>query len=123
MPTKDLNKIIYLWLPVLVCAGLIFIASSFPAPEIPGVFPYQDIAFHFIAYLFLALFFARALKNSNTSIKILKLLIFTFIFTVFYGISDEFHQMFVPGRSVSGFDVFIDGIGGFCGGLVYIWRR
>jgi len=123
LPTKGLSKIFYLWTPVLVCAGFIFFASSIPGSKVPGLFPYQDIAFHFIAYLLLALFFARAFKNTYVSVNVIKLIIFTFIFTLFYGISDEFHQMYVPGRNVSGFDLLIDGLGGFFGGLIYIWRK
>jgi len=32
-------------------------------------------------------------------------------FGVLYGVTDEYHQSFVPGRSASTFDVFIDGVG------------
>ena len=32
-------------------------------------------------------------------------------FGVLYGVMDEYHQSFVPGRSASTFDVFIDGVG------------
>ncbi|PIS33500.1 MAG: VanZ family protein, partial [Candidatus Omnitrophica bacterium CG08_land_8_20_14_0_20_41_16] len=72
------------------------------------------------AYLTLALFFSRALKNTSLGISGIKIVIFTFIFAVFYGISDEFHQYFVPYRDASAFDVLIDGFGGFLGSLLYI---
>jgi VanZ family protein len=32
-----------------------------------------------------------------------------------YGISDEFHQYFVPGRSVDVYDVLADALGGLLG--------
>lgn len=111
------------WFPVFACMAVIFYASSIPGKSIPGLFKFQDIVFHFVAYLILSFFLARALKNVNPAISFLKLIVFTTILVTFYGISDEFHQSFVPGRSVSGFDVFIDFLGGFFGGLVLEWRK
>jgi hypothetical protein len=35
-------------------------------------------------------------------------------FVVLYGLADEFHQSFVPGRSPSLFDVVSDGVGAIC---------
>jgi VanZ family protein len=32
-----------------------------------------------------------------------------------YGVSDEFHQYFVPGRSVEALDVLADALGGLLG--------
>lgn len=44
-----------------------------------------------------------------------------FVGAVFYAMTDEFHQLFVPGRSGQITDVMIDGGGAFCGViLVYI---
>ncbi len=37
------------------------------------------------------------------------------VFTVLYGVSDEVHQSFVPGRSATAADVMIDAIGGVAG--------
>ena len=38
-----------------------------------------------------------------------------FLFCILYALSDEFHQMFVGGRSSQIFDVFIDSMGSFFG--------
>lgn len=54
-----------------------------------------------------------------------------FLATAFYGASDEFHQLFVPGRAGRIGDVLIDGLGALAGvvviilfgGLVRILRR
>ncbi len=40
---------------------------------------------------------------------------FAIIFTCFYAFTDEFHQLFVPGRSGSLIDVFIDSMGAVFG--------
>lgn len=106
------------WLPVWLCAGLIFYSSSISGSDIPPLFPYQDAIFHFFIYLLLGLCFARALHNTYPNIVISKIIVFTIIFGIIFGISDELHQAFVPYRAVSGFDVFIDGIGTLLGSLI-----
>ncbi len=42
-----------------------------------------------------------------------------FAMAVLYGISDEIHQFFVPGRAMDPFDVFIDSVGIFFATLIY----
>jgi VanZ family protein len=37
---------------------------------------------------------------------------------VLYGLADEFHQLFVPGRSADLYDALADGIGGLLGASV-----
>lgn len=125
MPASPVNKsrvkqmpiMVKLWLPVLLWMGFIFYASSIPGNEVPSLFPFQDIAFHLFIYLILSFFFARALKNTYFGITRAKIIVFTVIFGVIYGISDELHQAFVPYRTVSGLDLFIDTLGSFMGSL------
>jgi VanZ family protein len=111
------------WLPVILCASIIFYFSSLPGRSIPRLFLFQDILFHFFIYSILGLFFSRALQKSFPGIRGIEIIIFTFIFTFFYGISDEFHQYFVPSRNVSFFDVFVDGLGGLSGALFRRWLK
>lgn len=124
MPAKTQDKsgisgILKLWLPVAACMGFIFYASSIPGKNIPALFVNQDIVFHTSIYLLLAYFFSRALKNTYQDITVVKLILFTVIFGVIYGITDELHQVFVPYRTVSAWDVFNDGIGSLIGSLLY----
>lgn len=125
MPANPLDKsraspiplIIKFWLPVLLCMGFIFYVSSIPGSQIPGLFPFQDIAFHLFIYSILSFFFSRALKNTYPNMARLKIIVFTIIFGIIYGVSDELHQAFVPYRTVSGLDVFTDTLGSFLGTL------
>lgn len=117
MPVSSI-KLIKVWLPVLVCMGLIFYASSISGKDIPSLFPFQEIAFHLVVYSILGLYFSRASRNTCPNIVVSKIIVFTIIFGIIYGISDEFHQAFVSYRTVSGFDVFIDSVGTFLGGLI-----
>jgi VanZ family protein len=123
MLNKEGLGIFKYWPPVIICAGCIFYSSSLPGTSIPRLFSFQDILFHFFIFLILGLFFSRALKNTFFGISGIKIVIFTFIFTFFYGISDEFHQYFVPYRNASVLDLFVDGFGGLSGGLFYRWRK
>lgn len=111
--------IMKLWFPVLFVMAFIFYASSIPPKDIPLLFPFQDTVFHFSIYLTLAWFFARALKNTCLNITLGRVVLFTLAFGFIYGISDEYHQSFVPNRSACALDIFIDGLGSFMGGLVY----
>jgi VanZ family protein len=112
-------KFLKFWLPVILCMGFIFYASSLPAKDIPPLFPFQDILFHLGIYLLLGLAFCRALNNSFSIRSARRLVFYTLVFGSFYGLSDELHQVFVPGRSASGLDLFVDAMGSLLGGLLY----
>ena len=112
-------KIAILWLPVVFWMGVIFYASSTPGTDIPSLFPYQDILFHSMVYAALAFFLKRALKNSYQDLTARKAMALTVAVCILYGISDELHQLLVPHRIASFFDVGIDSIGSFMGSLLY----
>jgi hypothetical protein len=120
-------RLIWWWSPVVACMYLIFYASSMPAKDIPPLFPFQDIFFHGTIYATLAFLFWRAVKNTFSGFTYVKILIITLVFTAFYGLSDELHQLFVPGRSCSLFDLIIDFtgscLGSLIGGLYFKWLR
>ena len=103
------------WLPVYLYAGLIFIHSAqSSAPFVPEIL-YGDKLLHFVEYAILGYLIARAAKNSSS----LKLRVHFRIFAVslasLYGLSDEFHQYFVPGREVEILDVLADAAGAVFG--------
>jgi VanZ family protein len=112
-------KFLWLWFPVFLIMAFIFCASSVPGEDIPPLLPYQDIVFHFAVYGCLAYFLARALKNTYLTYTLKKVILLSVLFSVFYGVSDELHQLFVINRSASVFDVCIDGIGSFFGSTMY----
>lgn len=72
---------------------------------------------HFFAYLVLGILVANGLKNCGIiGYKAIGLAIFI---CVLYAISDEIHQLFVPGRGGQVKDVLIDGAGAVVGILGY----
>lgn len=121
---KSLFKVlIVFWAPVLLWMGYIFYFSSLQGKDIPSLFPFQDIFFHCLTYLVLAFLFSRAVKNTFLIDSMNKIIIITLIFGIVYGLSDELHQAFVPGRNASSFDLLIDAAGSLFGGLIYKWQR
>jgi len=82
--------------------GAIFWLSSAPRNFLPGVLgAFVGNAAHAPIYGLLALLVARASGSPPLG----------FAVAVLYGISDEWHQSFVPGRSSSVFDVGTDAVG------------
>ncbi len=106
------------WGPVIVYCAAIFAQSSFPTPDAVPSFFMSDKLLHLGAYALLALLFYRALGHHRVGASPVKRAIFTIAFTVLYGISDELHQSFVPGRSPEILDVAADAAGGLIGTLL-----
>lgn len=96
---------------------LIFFLSS--QPRIPGasLFWGQDKIAHFIAFGLLGYLGARALRAPGGSRDRLRVLM-PAVLTALYGVSDEIHQAFVPGRDAALTDVLADAVGAFFGALL-----
>jgi len=113
-------KVCISWVLVLACMGLIFYFGSLPGSDVPSLFPYQDIVFHFTIYLILGAFFSRAMNFTNPHLKLRRIILISALFVFFYGLSDELHQLFVPGRSCAFSDALTDGLGGLSGSLLLL---
>ncbi len=75
-----------------------------------------------------AVYFILGILTMNafitTGVKGYRAFVFSFLFCVIYAISDEIHQLFVPGRGAQAVDVLIDSIGAFVGiGLYSLLMR
>lgn len=75
----------------------------------PAVFDSQDKVLHFGAYFVMGIFSWRAFRH--TDIKKLNLAWLCLLFCSMYGVSDEWHQSFVLGRTASAFDWLADSLG------------
>src|SRR3954469_4439695 len=96
------------WLAIAGLMALIFFLSSqsqLPSP--PDAL--ADLIFkkgaHFTVYAVLAVLFRRALPPSRSIWAL------SWVLTVLYAASDEWHQSFVPGRHPQFTDVLIDACG------------
>jgi len=105
------------WLIVIIIAGIIFYISSLtfkPSPYLGWGF--QTILYHFFAFFWLAFFLMLALiKGKRKNLFLPALLII-----IIYAVSDEIHQLFVPGRVCSFADFLIDSAGILFSSFLYI---
>ena len=113
-------KFLKFWFPVFLYSGIIFYASSLPDLKPPLKITNIDKAFHVLEYLPFGFLLARAFIQQWPAVKIWQVVT---ICSLLYGISDEYHQSFVPGRESSVIDVVADTIGGFLGVWIYLFRQ
>jgi VanZ family protein len=106
-PSATTARALSLWLPVAAWAAFLFSLSSsatLPAPP-PHV---TDKMLHAAAYAVLAAAFARALAGARWDGVTPRVAVLAVIATTLYGLTDEFHQWFVPGRTVDAADLAAD---------------
>jgi VanZ family protein len=121
------------WLPLLLSMALIFVMSMNhdPYKTLPSALrqpvhvaqtTYQEeelfsIPGHIIEYVLLGVTAANAfVRRKHRSIMAF---ILVFIGCQIYALSDEFHQLFVPGRAFELSDLGLDAIGILAGLLLY----
>ena len=97
-------------LPVVLYAGLIFILSSGPVPS-TALENIPDYYLHFSEYglFYIAMFWA--IHEGFRPVQGRGSYWLPAILTIFFGISDEFHQLFVPSRDASIRDILADTVG------------
>ena len=105
-------KINIYWILSLLYMVLIFILSSYTIPIKTPSFSFFDKTAHIVEYGILASLIHLALRDRNVTKH--KLFALAFMIAFLYGVSDEVHQYFVPGRNADIFDVLANGVGAFC---------
>jgi len=110
--TKKLVSFKYI---ALFYALLIFAVSAIPQIPPPLAFKWGDKVLHFIEYsIFSFLLFLSFFTSGKEFFKKNVFLLSSFI-GIIYGLSDEIHQKFVPGRNCDVFDFLAD-----CLGIIFI---
>lgn len=102
--------------PVLFWMGLIFFLSSRSFSHLPPLLPGTDKVVHMIIYAVLCGLMHRALRFQPLDRIASFSLFIALALTPLYGISDELHQLFVPGRSCDVMDLLAD----LTGGCIYV---
>jgi VanZ family protein len=100
------------WLPAAAWMAVIFAASSRPLPPQAEAVP--DWFSHGLAWGLLAFLVARALEPTRLPRQVG----ITLAVAIGYGVIDEIHQSFVPGRVSDPLDVLKDAIGSLLGLIV-----
>ncbi len=111
------------FVPPFIWALVIFLFSSFPTGSATEIV-WTDFAIkktaHIVEYGILTLLLYRAFtKGSGVDKK--RAAIYSIFFAIFYGVSDEFHQSFTPGRMPKIRDVGFDTIGSVFS-IYFIWN-
>ena len=108
------------WAPVYLYAALIFVVSSIPRVLPPQIrIPFLDKGLHMIEYGLLGFLLTRALFHDSPSGLRQNFRFWAVLFALLYGVSDEWHQSFVPMREASVWDALFDGVGAAIGQLFF----
>ena len=73
---------------------------------------------HFLAYFILGILISISFRRRR--LHIIRNLMIALFLCILFAISDEVHQIFVPGRSPGIRDIFIDSVGAMAGITVYL---
>jgi len=101
------------WVPTILWIGIIFFLSSLPDAATPGRFILPDKVLHAAEYFILAFLILFALQRT-TALKFSTCFWIVLAAGTAYGLSDEFHQLYVPTRHFDLKDLLAD----VCGILV-----
>lgn len=96
--------------------AFIFWLSSRAAPEYLRMVPiiYKLKLVHIVEYITMFFFLRYAfLKTTDYNLK--EIFVLSLMIIVTFGLSDEFHQIFVQGRTAKFEDVLADGVGAIFG--------
>jgi VanZ family protein len=119
MPSKPTARNIALrFLPAIACmAGIFFLSHQPRLPELPSLSgQLTSVLGHFTVYFALAVLVWWALGAFDIPGRQRVGLAFSIAFL--FGLSDEWHQSFIPGRTPDWRDILTDAIGAACGLLV-----
>lgn len=104
------GRLVSLWLPVVAYMAMLYWFSSWTdVPAAPGGL--SDKQVHFLLYAGLAVVSARALARGQWRALTLLVAIGATAVASAYGIVDEYHQTWVPGRTFERADMIVDALG------------
>ena len=104
------------WIPAFIIFAISFYLSSQSTIQKIPAFPHADKLVHFVCFGGLAFWVAFGCNLSEN--KKIKILLPTIIVSI-YGIIDEIHQSFTPGRSSTISDWIADTLGALFGSFVF----
>jgi VanZ family protein len=117
-----MTRRVRVWGPAWAMMGLIFgLSSMSQLPRVPGVFE-DDGVTHAVAYGVLAALLLRGLAGARWHRVRVDVAWLAVLLATLYGVTDEVHQRFVPGRTAELSDLIADAVGGAAAaGLSLVW--
>lgn len=118
---QRVRTVLWYWGPVIAYMAVIFLGSSASTlPDLPGGI--SDKIAHAGEYAVLGFVLVRALAGKRWLSLTAPYAIAAVALAALYGMSDEFHQSFVPHRDVELGDVIADTAGAFVSvGALWLW--
>jgi VanZ family protein len=124
-----MNRLTVFWryhFPAIAWGALIFAASSIPSTKIPSALLLSyDKVVHGTIFFVLGVLVYRAVAPKVRPMVFAPLHVLLSIgVVILYGATDEFHQAWVPGRSVDALDLAADTAGGLLAALaIFVYAR
>jgi len=108
-------------LPAVLWAVLIFVLSSLvvQVPPIEHLGEWTDEFYHVMEYFIFGFLLARSFTHSTVEGFRNNVFLISFFIGSLYGVTDEIHQFFVPGREAFWLDAVADSVGTFLGALIF----
>ncbi len=92
------HKIALVYIPLVIYWLLLLTATSLPAADLPSIGTIDKVN-HFVAYFGLSVLLTLCLLfQTKYELLYKKAFLITFLIVIFYGVLDELHQLFIPGR-------------------------
>ena len=107
------------WILVVVWAAVIFTLSAIPGTSYPSHPEPLNVVAHFVIYMILAILITYALSYSKLALW--KIALIAIVIASLYGVSDEFHQFYVPFRNCDPMDWVTDTIAAIVGAAATIF--
>jgi VanZ family protein len=111
------------WAPALSYMLLIWALSSIPTQFDFTRVPFRDKGVHFVEYGTLSVLLSHAARGTWRGLRPLSVFMLAALITTLWGVLDEIHQAFVPGRVSDVLDVAADGLGAVLGAGLYLLFR
>jgi VanZ family protein len=104
------------WFITAALAVAVFFISSLTFPSVaPSAPSINAILYHIVAFFLLGLFLLISLVKGEK----MYLIVPAVLIAMTYGLTDEFHQLFVPGRTSAVSDFMLDTLGIIFAATVY----
>ncbi len=113
------RRAVRVWGPAVAMMALLFLLSSFPGSS-PVLLRGYNLTAHAVAYGLLGALLLHALAGGRLRGVTIRHAAGAVVVACLYGVSDELHQHFVPGRTAELLDLGADVGGALCGVLV-VW--
>ena len=113
-------QLVSAWGPAAFVMAVIFFVSGLSSPPTPSAVP--DVGLHAGAYAVLGASFLRGLSGARWNEVTFRNVFWAIVLAVGYGLTDEWHQSFVPGRTPELRDLLADAVGSAFGASVgWLW--